>query len=210
MNKFIVTTAALLMASTAYAGDLPSKATPAAPVQATASAATTITAGYGYEFAPNEYDASTATTYSLGVDHSLGGGLSVGAAVGTSQAADEGALKQTIEASVGYKIPLFAGITAKVGASIGERFTNGANYPYYTLSSGADYKLADNLTLNAIGYRYRNAIDDANDWESHQLSTGATFALNKTNAVFVKLARSYDSDFEASTDAITVGYKLSF
>jgi len=64
--------------------------------------------------------------------------------------------------------------------------------------------------LNAIGYRYRNAIDDANDWESHQLSTGATFALNKTNAVFVKLARSYDSDFEASTDAITVGYKLSF
>jgi len=42
------------------------------------------------------------------------------------------------------------------------------------------------------------------------LSTGATFALNKTNAIFVKLARSYDSDFEASTDAITVGYKLSF
>jgi len=210
MRHFIVTTAALLMATTAYAGDLPSKATPAAPVQATASADTTITAGYGYEFAPNEYDASTATTYSLGVDRNLGGGLSVGAAVGTSQAADEGALKQTIEASVGYKIPLFAGITAKVGASIGERFTNGANYPYYTLSSGADYKLADNLTLNAIGYRYRNAIDDANDWESHQLSTGATFALNKTNAVFVKLARSYDSDFEASTDAITVGYKLSF
>jgi len=125
MNKFIFTTAALLMATTAYAGDLPSKAAPLPPVQATASADTTITAGYGYEFAPDEYDASTATTYSLGVDHSLGGGLSVGAAVGTSQAADEGALKQTIEATVGYQISLFAGITAKVGASTGERFTTG-------------------------------------------------------------------------------------
>lgn len=210
MNKFIVTTAAILLATSAYAGDLPSKAKPLPPVQASADADTTITAGYGFEFAPEEYDASTATTYSLGVERNLGGGLSVGAAVGTSQAADEGALKQTIEATAGYKVPLFAGITAKVGASVGERFTDGSNYPFYTLSAGADYKLADNLTLNAIGYRYRNAIDDANDWESHQLSTGATFALNKTNAVFVKLARTYDSDFNASTDAVTVGYKLSF
>jgi len=214
MNKLLTITAAVVFATGAYATDLPSKtAAPAAPVAAASSADTTLTAGYGMEFTPDEYSASTASTYGVSVDHNIGGGISVGAAAGTSQAASDGTLKQTLEATAGYKVPVFAGVTAKVGGSIGERFTAGANgnYPFYTASAGADYKLSDSLTLNAIGYRYRNVFDTtAHDWESHQLSTGATFAINKTNAVFVKLARSYDKDFNASTDAVTVGYKFSF
>jgi len=210
MNKLLTIAAVVAFTTGAYATDLPSKK--AAPAAATtASADTTITTGYGMEFTPDKYSASTASTYAVSADRNIGSGISVGVAAGTSQAASQGALKQTLEATAGYKMPLFADLTAKVGGSVGERFTNGANYPFYTLSAGSDYKLADNLTLNAVGYRYRNAFDSAAyDFESHQLSTGATFAINKTNAVFVKLARSYDGDFKASTDAVTFGYKFSF
>ena len=42
MRHFIVTTVALLMATTAYAGDLPSKATPAAPADYSATPAVSL------------------------------------------------------------------------------------------------------------------------------------------------------------------------
>ncbi|CAB5220723.1 hypothetical protein UFOVP247_28 [uncultured Caudovirales phage] len=213
MNKLLITVAAAAAFTTAaHATDLPSKASAPAAAQASAASVNTLTAGYGYEFDAGDYDASTATTYSVSFDHSLGGGFSIGAAAGTSQAAGEGALKQTIEATGSFKQPLIAGFTGKVGGSVGERFTDGADYAFYTLNAGLDYKVSDSLTLNALGYRYRNTFDTAAySWESHQISTGATFNIMKDHAVFVKLARSYDADFSAATtDAVTVGYKLSF
>jgi hypothetical protein len=208
MNKLLITAAAVAFTTGAYATDLPKKTAAPAPVAAPVN---TLTVGYGYEFDADNYNDSTATTYSVSFDRALGGGFSVGAAAGTSQAANEGALKQTIEATASFKQPLIAGFTAKIGGSVGERFTTGADYPFYTLNAGVDYKLSDSLTLNTAGYRYRNTFDTAAyDWESHQVSTGATFTVADGHAVFVKLARSYDADFVATTDAVTAGYKLSF
>ena len=212
MKKLLITAAAIAFATSAYATDLPNKkAAPAAPAAATvASADNTISAGYGFDYTPGEYSKSTATNYSVAYSRNLGGGFSAGVAAGTSQAADAGALKQTIEAQAGYKLPVFAGFTAKAGAGIGERFTSGANYGYYALRAGMDYSLTDNIVINAANYRYRNSFDAAYSYESHQVGSGLTYKFAKDQSVNVSVARSYDKSWTSTTDSVTVGYALNF
>lgn len=212
MKKLLITAAAIALATSAYATDLPSKKTaPAAPAAApAASADNTISAGYGFDFTPGEYSKSTATNYSVAYSRNLGGGISAGVAAGTSQAADAGALKQTIEAQAGYKLPVFAGFVAKAGAGIGERFTNGANYPYYALRAGLDYSLTDNIVINSANYRYRNSFDAQWNYESHQVGSGLTYKFAKDQALNVSYARSFDKSWNSSSDSVTASYTLNF
>lgn len=212
MKKLLITAAAIAFATGAYATDLPNKkAAPAAPAAApAASADNTISAGYGFDYNTGEYSKSTATNYSVAYSRNLGGGFSAGVAAGTSQAADAGALKQTIEAQAGYKLPVFAGFTAKAGAGIGQRFTSGANYGYYALRAGMDYSLTDNIVINAANYRYRNSFDAAYGYESQQVGTGLTYKFAKDQSVNISAARSYDKSWTATGDSVTVGYALNF
>lgn len=212
MKKLLITAAAIAFATSAYATDLPSKkAAPAAPAAApAASADNTISAGYGFDYTPGEFSKSTATNYSVAYTRNIGGGFSAGVAAGTSQAADQGALKQTIEAQAGYKLPVFAGFTAKAGAGIGERFTDGANYGYYALRAGMDYSLTNNIVINAANYRYRNSFDAAYGYESHQVGTGASYNFAKDQAVGVSVSRSYDKDWKSSSDGVMLNYSLNF
>lgn len=214
MKKLLITAAAIAFATSAYATDLPSKkAAPAAPAAApaAASADNTISAGYGFDYNPGEFSKSTATEYSVAYSRNLGAGLSAGVAAGTSQAADQGALKQTIEAQAGYKLPVFAGFSAKAGAGIGERFTDGANYGYYALRAGMDYSLTDNIVINAANYRYRNSFDAAySSYESHQVASGVSYKFAKDQAVGVSVSRSYDKDWNKSSDGVMLNYSLNF
>lgn len=212
MKKLLITAAAIAFATGAYATDLPNKknapaATAAAPA---ASADNTISAGWGLDFTSGEYSKSTATNYSVAYSRNLGGGFSAGVAAGTSQAADAGALKQTIEAQAGYKLPVFAGFTAKAGAGIGQRFTDGANYGYYALRAGTDYSLTDNIVINAANYRYRNSFDAQWNYESHNVGTGVTYKFAKDQAVGVSVSRSYDKNWNNSGDGVMLNYALSF
>jgi len=212
MKKLLITAAAIAFATSAYATDLPQKkAAPAAPAAApAASADNTISAGYGFDYTPGEFSKSTATNYSVAYTRNLGAGFSAGVAAGTSQAADQGALKQTIEAQAGYKLPVFAGFTAKAGAGIGERFTDGANYGYYALRAGMDYSLTNNIVINTANYRYRNSFDAAYGYESHQVGTGASYSFAKDQAVGVNISRSYDKDWNKSSDGVMLNYSLNF
>lgn len=213
MKKLLITAAAFVAFATgAYATDLPNKkAAPAAPAAApAASADNTISAGYGFDYNTGDFSKSTATNYSVAYSRNVGGGFSAGVAAGTNQAANAGALTQTIEAQAGYKLPVFAGFVAKAGAGVGQKFTNGANYGYYALRAGLDYSLTDNIVINAANYRYRNSFDAAYGYESQQVGTGLTYKFAKDQAVTVSAARSYDKSWNASGDSVTVGYALNF
>ena len=213
MKKLLITAAAIAFATGAYATDLPNKKTaPAAPAAAApaASADNTISAGWGLDFTSGEYSKSTATNYSVAYSRNVGGGFSAGVAAGTNQAANAGALTQTIEAQAGYKLPVFAGFTAKAGAGIGQKFTNGANYGYYALRAGADYSLTDNIVINAANYRYRNSFDAQWNYESHNVGTGVTYKFAKDQAVGVSVSRSYDKNWNNAGDGVMLNYALNF
>ena len=196
----------MLATTTAFATDLPNKnKAPAAP--AAKSSVGSLSVSYGQDLG-NNFGAKVSDSYGVAYKHNLGGGLSVGAAASTSQA--PGALlNQNLEAQAGYALPAIAGVTVSGKAGVGQRFGT-TNFPYYALYGNADYKIGP-VTINALQYRYRSAIDSAaNGYQSHQLGTGVTYDINDTYSVSAKVTRSYDTSYNATGDAITGGLTIKF
>ena len=207
-NTLLATVASFAIATAAMATDFPKKTTPAAPVAASAASVDSLSISYGQDFVLGEFGTKDKDTFGATYTHKFDGGLSAGAAISTSQS--EGALlKQNIEAQAGYSVPVFAGLSVGGKIGVGQRFST-TNFPYYAMYSSADYKATDDITINAIGYRYRNAFDTTNDYESHQLSTGVTYALTKTYSVTAKIARNFDANFEETGDAATLAFNIKF
>ena len=210
MKKLLLSTtvAVAAFATAAFATDLPSKKTaPAAPVAAAASA-DSLSISYGQDFVNGSFGTKSSDAYGVAYTHKIDA-LSVGAAISTSQNTSN-TVKQNIEAQVGYSQPLVAGVTATAKVGVGQRFET-TNFPYFALYGAADYKLNDDLTLNAVGYRYRSAVDSAaNGYQSHQLSTGVTYALSKTYSVSAKVARNWDKDYNTTGDAATIALNIKF
>jgi len=216
MKTTILSTVAILTAATvAYAADLPKKTTPPVPTASSTSVAapadTTLSFGFGMEADTGTYDKANKYVYKLGIEHNVGSGFFVGGNAETSQVQpNDGAIKQNLEALGGYKMPL-GPVTIKGSFAVGERFTTGNNFPYYAARVGADYKVTEALTWNAVQYRYRNSFDhSANAYESHQIGTGLTFDFAKNQAVFANFYRNLDSSYAATDNGVTMGYKVAF
>ena len=209
MIKTITFVAAMLAAGTALAGDLPSKKTaPLPPVveRPAAEPADSITVTGGYEQSSASVDSYKGNFNWV---HTLGAGFSVGAQAETAQTPDTHVQKSLVEANAYYKLPIMAGVSLKAGVGVGERFQT-TNFAYYALYGGADYAATDKLTWNAVSYRYRNAFDTANAFESHQVGTGVTYALTATTAVNAKVYRSFDNGWNKTADGVNIGYTVKF
>jgi len=213
MKTFITTTMALLaLTVAASATDLPSKKTvptpPVAAVAAPAASVDSLSLSYGQDLESN-FGAKVDDTYGVTYKHNLGGGFSVGGAASTTQVPDS-KLTQNLEAQAGYALPAFAGVTLSGKVGVGEKFTT-SNFAYYALYGAADYKVMDGLTWNAVQYRYRSAIDvDANGYQSHRLGTGVTYDITSNYSVNAAVYRSYDTSYNATGDAFSVGLTAKF
>jgi len=209
MKKILMATAAIAALTTAaMASDLPSKKTaPAAPVAA-APSADSLSISYGQDFEVNKFGTKSSDSYGVAYTHKIDA-FSVGAAMSTSQNTSN-TVSQNIEGQVGYSLPLVAGVTATGKVGVGQRFTT-TNFPYFALYGAADYKINDALTLNAMSYRYRSAVDStANGYQSHQLGTGVTYALSNTYSVSAKVARNWDKDYNTTGDSATMSFNIKF
>ena len=214
MKTFITTTMTLLaLTVAANATDLPSKkAVPLPPVAAAAPAASTdsLNVTYGQDLG-NNFGAKVDDTYGVTYKHNLGGGFSVGGAASTTQVPDS-KLTQNLEAQAGYALPALAGVTLSGKVGVGEKFTT-ENFPYFALYGNADYKVMDGLTLNAVQYRYRSAMDTGTyGYQSHRLGTGVTYDITSNYSVSATVYRSFDtsSNFNATGDAFAVGLTAKF
>ena len=215
MKNILTTTMALLaLTVAASATDLPSKAkAPAATAPVAAPAATSndsLKVEYGQDLG-NNFGAKVDDTYGVTYKHNLGGGFSVGGAASTTQVSGS-QLNQNLEAQAGYALPAFSGVTLSGKVGVGEKFTT-ANFPYFALYGNADYKVMDGLTINAVQYRYRSAMDTGTyGYQSHRLGTGVTYDINSTYSVSATVYRSFDtsSSFNATGDAFAFGLTAKF
>ena len=219
MKKLLITVAAVMLATSAYATDLPKKKTaPAAPVPVAATEAPastdSLTAAYGQDTAVGDLGSKTDDIYQLTYSHKLGNGFSVGGMAQTSQVPSS-ALKQNLEAQVGYALPAFSGVTISGKVGVGEKFST-TNFGYYALYGAADYKLMDKLTWNAISYRYRSAFDTGtNGYQSSQIGTGVTYDIASNYSVSAKVYRNYDTSSSftnptATGDQFMLGLTVKF
>lgn len=210
MKKTLMTAVALVMATSAYATDLPNKKNaPAAPAATTAAPAQTdsLTASYGQDLGTN-FGSKVDDIYQLTYSHNIGGGVSVGGMAQTTQVPGS-QLNQNLEAQAGYALPAFAGVVISGKAGIGERFTT-TNFPYYAVYGNADYKLGP-VTINAVQYRFRSAIDSGTyGYQSHQIGTGVTYNLTDAYSVSGKIARNYDTAGNGTGDVFMVGFTAKF
>lgn len=208
MKKIAIVTAALIgLAGSAFAADAPNKIVYVDGKQVKPAKFTdTITTTGSIERSVADVD-----TYKGGVAwvHQLGNGFTFGLQGDTSQAQDTNKLKASVEAVGTYKLQVTDSVGVKVGVGVGERIDK-VNFPYYAFYSGIDGKLTDDLTWNVISYRYRNAFDQSNDYESNQLGTGVSYKLTDSTAIQTKLYRNYDKDWNRTGDGVSVGLAVSF
>jgi hypothetical protein len=216
MKNILTTTMALLaLTITAHATDLPSKKSvptpPTAPVAAPAASVDSLTITYGQDLG-NNFGAKADDSYGISYKHSLGNGFSVGGAVSPTQYLDN-TIKATAEVQAGYALPSFSGVTLSGKVGVGERFLSPTNYPYFAVYGNADYKIMDGLTLNAVQYRYRSAVDsNTYGYQSHRLGTGVTYDITSNYSVSATVYRSFDtsSSFNATGDAFAFGLTAKF
>ena len=213
----IITTAMVALlatASVAFATDLPKKKTAPAAAPAAAAAVEAVASSdslkveYGQDLA-NNFGDKVDDAYTVTYKHSIGGGFAIGGMAQTTQVPGS-QLNQNLELQGSYALPAIYGVTLTGKAGLGEKFSS-TNFAYYALYGNADYKVNDNITLNAVGYRFRSAVDsNTYGYQSHQLSTGVTFDINKSYSLNAKVARNYDTSWNATGDAFTVGATVKF
>ena len=213
MKKLIISTLAVLaLTTTAYATDLPSKNKAPVPTPAPVAAESTdsISLSYGQDDAQN-FGNKIDDSYTIGYTHKLGAGFSVGGIANlTNNTAN--ATTNYAEAQAGYALPAFAGVTLSGKVGVGERFTQGTDYAYYTVYGNADYKVMDKLTWNAVQYRWRSPFDTASySWQSNQIGTGVTYDITNNLAVNAKVYRQWDGTFANVTqDGFGLGVTVKF
>ena len=93
---------------------------------------------------------------------------------------------------------------------IGERLTEDNDFPYYVFRIGLDLALGDRLTWNIATFRYRNAFDTDNDYETPRWSSKLTVRLDDHNAIYGEIYRNLDEEWEPTETGITGGYAFSF
>jgi hypothetical protein len=60
-----------------------------------------------------------------------------------------------------------------------------------------------------ITYRYRDAFDAANNYNTPEVSTGITFKIDSNNSIYVKYLYDWH-DGPPSAQALAFGYKYRF
>lgn len=215
MKNFITTTMALLaLTVVAHATDLPSKTkapvpTPAPVAAPAATSNDSLTVQYGQDLG-NNFGAKVDDAYTLTYKHNIGGGFSVSGQAATTQAPNA-LLKQNLEAQVGYSLPAFYGVGLSGKLGVGERFVDTGNFAYYAAYGNADYAVGNGITLNAVQYRWRSAVDsNTYGYQSHRIGTGVTYDITSNYSVNANVYRSYDTSGNATGDAFNVGFVAKF
>jgi hypothetical protein len=92
------------------------------------------------------------------------------------------------------------------GVRAGEAIKKDDNWLYYALEGGVKFPLLGALSGD-VGYRYRNAVEQSRQYETHRYYGMVSYAVTKQDSVGLRFARSHgDSD----VDAWRLSYTRSF
>lgn len=95
-----------------------------------------------------------------------------------------------------------------VGIRIGERISATTHYSHYAMDVGTKFPLVGNLSGD-VGYRYRNAFDTVNPYESNRGHVALAYALTKQDSVALRYSQSY-GDRSEQKDSYRLTYSRAF
>ena len=123
-----------------------------------------------------------------------------------------GVWSYNLEGTLGYRIKLtdYASLSGSAGG--GERWqpeTSGGDFPYYVLRARLDIDLGERWSWNVVTYRYRDAFNTANNYNTPELSTAITFKIDRNNSAYVKYLYDWQNG-PPSAQAFGFGYQYHF
>lgn len=161
---------------------------------------------------PSNFDIPKSSKIRFDAAHTFTNGVILGGSLETTIHVGSGEVTYDPETTLGYKWKVNDLFSLRGSAGIGERFqpaSTGGNFPYYVLYIGSDIDLSAKWTWNVVTYRFRDAFDTRNDFNTPEVSTRLTFKIDDGRSVF---AAYYYGWKEGSPDyqGISAGFKYSF
>lgn len=172
---------------------------------------TSIGASYTTERAPDDFTETKSSDWQIDVGHSFDNKFSISGAVKYYDTAGTSDYKVNAQAGIGYTFE-FGTFSLTAGAGVGQHFIHSddpSNFPYYYFTLAGAVPLTDKWTWNAFRLRYRNAFDNANDYNTPEAAMGITYSFNANNSVSLYIERDW-TDGQPSYDGIEIGYRYKF
>ena len=160
---------------------------------------------------PGNFGDPKNTKYELNGAHTFDDGLIFGGSLQYTDTTFSDRTSQNLEATIGYRAPLDLAFSVTGSVGIGEHWRQnpGADFPYYVLRIAADFKLSQAITWNVISYRFRDAFDRNDNYDTPQLATGLTFDLDARSSISAKIMRNWN-DGQPSSTGVSLGYKQRY
>jgi hypothetical protein len=95
-----------------------------------------------------------------------------------------------------------------VGVRLGEKIGSSSHFSHYAIDVGTKFPLFGSLNGD-VGYRYRDAFDTANAYQSNRYHAALSYAITKQDAVAVRYSQSYGVTSEEK-DSWRFTYSRSF
>jgi len=143
-------------------------------------------------------------TLSVSVKHNLTKSLTGDVLFSDTKARNNGALSNRIEVGLTATAPL-GPVNGYVRGGLGEKISSTAMATYYSIESGITAPVGP---FNArLGYRYRSAVDSANNDQTNTIRAGLSYPLTKVDTVGVRYDRVRGDNTQ---NIVAVNYSRSF
>ena len=149
---------------------------------------------------PSNFDIPKDTKIKIDGAHTFVNGVILGSSFELTIDVGSGEIKYDLETTLGYKWKVNDIFSLRGSAGVGGRFqpaSAGRNFPYYVLYIGSDIDLNAKWTWNFITFRFRDAFDTNNSFNTPEVSTRLTFKIDDGRSVFATYY--YDGKKEALT-----------
>ncbi len=160
---------------------------------------------------PNNFADPKNTKYELNGAHTFSSGWTLGGSFEYNDHAFRNRASQNLEGTIGYRIPINLAFSVFGSGGLGEHWREhpGAEFPYYVLRVGADLDLSRTVTWNIITFRYRDAFNPSDNFNTPQVATGFSFKLDEQRTVTTKIVRNW-RDGSPSCTGVALGFKQGF
>jgi hypothetical protein len=160
---------------------------------------------------PSDFADPKNTKFELNGAHTFASGFTLGGSFEYNDHAFSNRASQNLEGTIGYRIPINLAFSVFGSGGIGEHWREhpSAEFPYYVLRVGADLDLNHNVTWNVITFRYRDAFNPSDNFNTPQVATGFSFKLDEQRSVTTKIMRNW-RDGSPSSTGVGLGFKQGF
>jgi len=160
---------------------------------------------------PSNFADPKNTKFELNGAHTFNSGWTLGGSFEYNDHAFSNRASQNLEGTIGYRIPINPALSVFGSGGLGEHWRErpSAEFPYYVLRVGADLDLSRTVTWNVVTFRYRDAFNPSDNFNTPQVATGVSFKLDEQRTITTKVMRNW-RDGSPSSTGVALGFKQGF